>query len=188
MSNDKVDNTIRYCKICIKELEKSQQSPYPYTKSDGSIENLAQHLYDKHNITAKNYKDYLNSEKKDNETISPLEVLMNSIRILAASLQNKSDAALRKEIKEIVEVLKPVEEITRHICDAKYPTMNLVYPYIRILKNKYTPVAEKGKLVESWLDLIYKSSLESSDQIVDSDTSISNDDEADILSAGNRKQ
>ncbi|CAG8637563.1 13446_t:CDS:2, partial [Cetraspora pellucida] len=62
--DDKVDNTIRYCKICVKELERSQQSPYPYTKSGGSTGNLTQHLRDKHNITTKNYKNYLDSEKK----------------------------------------------------------------------------------------------------------------------------
>ncbi|CAG8465934.1 10660_t:CDS:2, partial [Cetraspora pellucida] len=62
--HDKVDNTIRYCKICVKELEGSQQSPYPYTKSGGSMGNLIQHLRDKHNIMTKNYKNYLDSEKK----------------------------------------------------------------------------------------------------------------------------
>ncbi|CAG8785135.1 3148_t:CDS:2, partial [Cetraspora pellucida] len=91
-------------------------------------------------------------------------------------------------VKEMVEVLKLFEEVTRHICGAKYPTMNLVYPYIRMLKNKYAPVAKKGKSVEAWLDLIYGSLSEDSDQIANSDTSVSSDDEADIPSAGNRKQ
>ncbi|CAG8799366.1 20762_t:CDS:2, partial [Dentiscutata erythropus] len=90
--------------------------------------------------------------------------------------------------KEMVEVLKPFEEVTRHICGAKYPTMNLIYSYIRMLKNKYAPVAEKGESVESWLDFIYRSLSEDSDQIADSDTSVSSDDKADIPSAGNRKQ
>ncbi|RIB02010.1 hypothetical protein C2G38_2255855 [Gigaspora rosea] len=94
----------------------------------------------------------------------------------------------KKLLEEMVEVLKPFEEITKHVCGAKYPTMNLVYPYIRILKNKYAPIAEKGESIESWLDLIYGASIEDSKQISDSDTSISSDDKANILSAWNRKQ
>ncbi|CAG8712689.1 9234_t:CDS:2, partial [Scutellospora calospora] len=84
-----------------------------------------------------------------------------AMRTLAASLQNKPDAALRREgekldqlclsseekklLEEMVEVLKPFEEITRHICGTKYPMMNLVYPYIRMLKNKYALIAEKSE-------------------------------------------
>ncbi|CAG8844633.1 14541_t:CDS:2, partial [Gigaspora margarita] len=66
-------------------------------------------------------------------------------------------------LEEIVKVLNPFEEITRHI-------------------------SEKGESVESWLDLIYGSSLEDSEQISDSNTSINSDDKANILSAENRKQ
>ncbi|CAG8758784.1 14914_t:CDS:2, partial [Gigaspora rosea] len=103
---------------------------------------------------------------QDNGTISPLEVL--------------TDCKTRL-LEEMVKVLKPFKEITRHVCSAKYPTMNLVYPYIRILKNKYTPIAEKSESIESWLDLIYGSSIENSEQISDSNTSISSDDKANIL-------
>ncbi|CAG8680217.1 24950_t:CDS:2, partial [Dentiscutata erythropus] len=62
-------------------------------------------------------------------------------------------------LEEIVEILKPFEKITRHVCGAKYPTMNLVYP-----------------------------PLSDSEEIADSDTSVSSDDKADIPSAGSRKQ
>ena len=62
--DDKADNTIRYCKICIKELEGSQLSPYLYTKSRSSTGNLTQHLRDKYKILAKNYKHHLDSQKQ----------------------------------------------------------------------------------------------------------------------------
>ncbi|CAG8851083.1 31734_t:CDS:2, partial [Gigaspora margarita] len=85
---------------------------------------------------------------------------------------------------EMVGILKPFEEMTRHFSGSKYPMINLIYPYVCMLKNKYAPVVERGKSVENWLDLIYRSSLESSNQ----DTSISSGDEDSIPSAGNRKQ
>ncbi|CAG8660273.1 25494_t:CDS:2, partial [Dentiscutata erythropus] len=66
--------------------------------------------------------------------------------------------------EEMVEILKPFEEITRHVCGAKYPTMNLL--------KKVNP-----------LDLIY-GPLSDFEKIADSDTSVSSDDEADISSAG----
>ncbi|CAG8606577.1 6738_t:CDS:2 [Dentiscutata erythropus] len=87
----------------------------------------------------------------------------------------------------MVKILKPFEEITRHVCSAKYPTINFVYPYVRMLKNKYAPIAEKDKSIESWLDLIYRPSSDF-EEIANSDTSVSSDDEADIPSAGSKKQ
>ncbi|CAG8817193.1 7359_t:CDS:2, partial [Gigaspora margarita] len=131
----------------------------------------------------------------NNRLISPLEILSNS-----TSLQYKLDSMSRKDeekldqlclnfeekklIDEIVGILKPFKEITRHFSGSKYPMINLIYPYVHMLKNKYAPVVERDKSVKNWLDLIYGSLLESSDQ----DTSISSGDEDSILLAGNRKQ
>ncbi|CAG8832219.1 19225_t:CDS:2, partial [Gigaspora rosea] len=71
-------------------------------------------------------------------------------------------------IDEMVGILTSFEEITRHFSELKYPTINLIYLHVCMLKNKYAPVVKK----------------ESSDQ----DTSISSSDEDSILSAENRKQ
>ncbi|CAG8843935.1 6382_t:CDS:2, partial [Gigaspora margarita] len=103
----------------------------------------------------------LSQETDENEMISPLEILTDS-----ASLQINSDTISKKEEKkfvtDIIDLLKPIEEITRLFCGTKYPTINLIYPYIRILKNKYAPVAENGESIEDWITLIYGPSLESS--------------------------
>ncbi|CAG8560488.1 3157_t:CDS:2 [Dentiscutata erythropus] len=84
----------------------------------------------------------------------------------------------------MVDLLKLFEEITRHVCGSKYPTLNLVYPYIRILKNKFALISENGESLESWIDLIY--GLEDPD--TNDDSSLSSNNEADIPSAGNRQQ
>ncbi|CAG8835689.1 8058_t:CDS:1, partial [Racocetra persica] len=74
---------------------------------------------------------------------------------------------------QMVNLLKPFEEITRHICESKYPTLNLVYLYIRILKNKFMPKSENGESFEAWINLIY--SLE--DSATDEDSSLSSDND-----------
>ncbi|RIB24779.1 hypothetical protein C2G38_2139097 [Gigaspora rosea] len=275
---DKTDNQIQYCKICVKECEGTHKQPYPYTKSNGSTGHLTYHLRDKHNITASNYKEHLDSSQEvtffrlpkqaqrlretqikavstssqginsDNESINPLEVLTDSktrwnlaylawkriselhpiMRSLAASLQLKPDTMSKKDgekldqlcltsvekkyfsisgilfmlilvviflfihyylfilrfVDEMINLLKPFKEITRHFSGSKYPTINLIYPYVRMLKNKYAPVDERGEYVEDWLALIYGPSLESSDD----NTYISSSDEDSIPSGGNRKQ
>ncbi|CAG8589240.1 3820_t:CDS:2, partial [Scutellospora calospora] len=62
---------------------------------------------------------------------------------------------------KVVNILKPFEEITRHFSGLNYPTINFIYLYICMLKNKYIPVVENDKSVEGWIELIY--GLESSD-------------------------
>ncbi|CAG8762089.1 23661_t:CDS:2, partial [Dentiscutata erythropus] len=73
--------------------------------------------------------------------------------------------------------------VTRYVCGSKYPTLNLVYPYIRTLKSKFAPKSENGESFESWINLIYGPEDQDSN-----DSSISSDNEADIPSAGNRRQ
>ncbi|CAG8763479.1 8475_t:CDS:2 [Dentiscutata erythropus] len=111
----------------------------------------------------------------------------NSVSSSASSsndINNKTSRANLQATDEIVDILKSFEEITRHFSGSKYPTINLIYPYVHMLKNKYAPVVEKNESVEDWLDLIYGSSLESSDE----NTSISSSDKDSIPLAGNRKQ
>ncbi|CAG8655619.1 21904_t:CDS:2, partial [Gigaspora rosea] len=173
--DDEADNTIRAKRV--------STPSYPYNKSGGSTENLIQHFRDKYKIIFKNYLYYLDSQNQ-NTRITSSNAKKENEKLDQLCLTSEE----KKLLEEMVEVLKPFEEITKHVCGAKYPTMNLVYPYIRILKNKYAPIAEKGESIESWLDLIYGASIEDSKQISDSDTSISSDDKANILSAWNRKQ
>ncbi|CAG8755345.1 16286_t:CDS:1, partial [Racocetra persica] len=82
---------------------------------------------------------------------------------------------------QMVNLLKLFEEITRHICRLKYPTLNLVYLYIRTLKNNFVPKVENEKLFKAWINLIY--GTEDSD--TGTNSSLSSDNEADIPSAEN---
>ncbi|CAG8554757.1 10929_t:CDS:2, partial [Dentiscutata erythropus] len=84
----------------------------------------------------------------------------------------------------MVDLLKPFEEITKHVCGSKYPTLNIVYPYVQTLKKKFTPKSEDCESFEAWIDLIYGSE----DQDTSNNSSLSSNNEADILSAGNRRQ
>ncbi|CAG8730932.1 22168_t:CDS:2, partial [Racocetra persica] len=233
--DDQNNNTIAYCKICIRELDKLdeldeiQASPYPYSKSGKSTEHLITHLRTKYHINSRNYKRYidddnesiiitnqepnsdlnlpsLSSEKQRELTklvvefivynVQPLHILKNPsfhklLRGFKPQYQVPSVNKLKKYLSEaysfveqIVGLLKPFEEITRYICESNYPILNLVYPYIHILKNKFALISEKGELLESWLDLIYGlEKLDTTDK-----SSLSSDNEADILSARNWQQ
>ncbi|CAG8849243.1 24931_t:CDS:1, partial [Gigaspora margarita] len=89
-------------------------------------------------------------------------------------------------VTDVIDLLKPFKKITRLFCGTKYPTVNLIYPYIRMLKNKYVPVAKNGESIEDWITFIYGPSLESSGS--SNNTSTSSNDEASIPLARNRKQ
>ncbi|CAG8672165.1 8777_t:CDS:1, partial [Scutellospora calospora] len=73
-------------------------------------------------------------------------------------------------LQEMVSILEPIKRITRHLCGAKYLMLNLVYPYIELLKNKFAP--ETDKTIDTYLDLIYSEKDENndeSDEITDND-------------------
>ncbi|CAG8845262.1 45076_t:CDS:1, partial [Gigaspora margarita] len=53
----------------------------------------------------------------------------------------------------MVNLLELVERVTRRLCGAKYSTINLVYPYMELLKKRFAPSSEKT--VDNYLDLIY---------------------------------
>ncbi|CAG8813227.1 40466_t:CDS:10, partial [Gigaspora margarita] len=112
---------------------------------------------------------------------------MQIYKMLVRSQNNESTSPLEiltEFLEEVVNILKPFEEITRHFSGSKYPTMNFIYPYVRMLKNKYFPLIGNDESVEDWIALIYGSSSESSDN----DKSVSSGDEGNIPLAGNRKQ
>ncbi|CAG8593629.1 9891_t:CDS:2, partial [Racocetra persica] len=86
--------------------------------------------------------------------------------------------------EQMVYLLKLFEEITRYVCGSKYPTLNLVYCYIRTLKNKFALKNDHGKSFEAWVNLIYGSE----DADTSNDSSLSSDNEVDIPLAENRRQ
>ncbi|CAG8805729.1 3372_t:CDS:2, partial [Racocetra persica] len=86
--------------------------------------------------------------------------------------------------EQMVYLLKPFEEITRYFCGSKYPTLNLVYPYIQTLKNKFAPKNDHSESFEAWVNLIYGSE----DADTSNDSSFSSDNEVDIPLARNRRQ
>ena len=56
------------------------------------------------------------------------------------------------------------------MCSAKYPTLNLVHPYIESLKKKFAPRSDKNETVDSYLNLIYGEGCEENDdEISDND-------------------
>ncbi|CAB4488933.1 unnamed protein product [Rhizophagus irregularis] len=122
--------------------------------------------------------------------------LHNSIRFVSTSLLSKSDRASQKEgeklerlclsvgekefLQEIVKLLEPIEIVTRHLCGANYPTLNLVHPYMESLKKKFAPRSDKNETVDTYLNLVYGEGYEEND-----DDEITDDD---IPDAGTRQQ
>jgi hypothetical protein len=92
-------------------------------------------------------------------------------------------------IQEMVKLLEPFEIITRRLSGGKYPTLNMVHPYMCMLKQMFAPRANENETVESYLELIYGPLIPENeeenavDDISDS-SSISSDD--DISTAGNQ--
>ncbi|CAG8745416.1 7679_t:CDS:2, partial [Acaulospora morrowiae] len=96
--------------------------------------------------------------------------LDDAIRSLAATLSLAKDTQTRNEgerlnrlrlnseefnfIENIIKLLAPFEAITRQISGAKYPTISLIYPYMRLLKQKFAPT--DNVTIEDYMDLIYE--------------------------------
>ncbi|CAG8762182.1 12583_t:CDS:2, partial [Racocetra fulgida] len=71
------------------------------------------------------------------------------------------------------------EQITRKVSGAKYPTINLIYSYMYLLKQRLSPTG--NNTIESYLDLIYGPVLsEDTNEInnIDSSTDSSAEDSA----------
>ncbi|GBC17178.1 zinc finger BED domain-containing protein 1-like [Rhizophagus irregularis DAOM 181602=DAOM 197198] len=122
--------------------------------------------------------------------------LHNSIRFVSTSLLSKSDRASQKDgeklerlcllvgekefLQEVVKLLEPIEIVTRHLCGANYPTLNLVHPYMESLKKKFAPRSDKNETVDTYLNFVYGEGYEEND-----DDEITDDD---IPDAGTRQQ
>ncbi|CAG8471974.1 11262_t:CDS:2 [Cetraspora pellucida] len=121
--------------------------------------------------------------------------LYNAMRFVSASLLSKQDHASQKEgenleklcllvsekefLQDVVNLLEPIERVTRRLCGAKYPTINLVYPYMELLKKAFAP--KTGETVDDYLDLIYGEEAED-------DENESNESDDNIPAAGTRQQ
>lgn len=79
-----------------------------------------------------------------------------------------------------MKLLEPIEIVTRHLCGANYPTLNLVHPYMESLKKKFAPRPDKNETLDTYLNLIYGEGCEDND-----DYDITDDE---IPSAGTRQQ
>ncbi len=79
-----------------------------------------------------------------------------------------------------MKLLEPIEVVTRHLCGANYPTLNLVHPYMESLKKKFAPRPDKNETIDTYLNFIYGEGNEN-DEITD-------DDDTDIPTAGTRQQ
>ncbi|RIB12011.1 hypothetical protein C2G38_2259465 [Gigaspora rosea] len=84
-------------------------------------------------------------------------------------------------LQDMVNLLEPIERVTRCLCGAKYPTINLVYPYMKLLKKEFAP--KMGETVDTYLNLIYGENTDSVSEENESDE-MSDDD---IPAAGTRK-
>ncbi|CAG8806642.1 10478_t:CDS:2, partial [Racocetra persica] len=86
---------------------------------------------------------------------------------------------LNSEEFNIIKLLAPFEEITRKASGAKYPMINLIYPYMYLLKRRFAPTG--GNTIDSYMDLIYGPiSSEDTDETndIDSNTDSSAEDSA----------
>ena len=79
-----------------------------------------------------------------------------------------------------MKLLELIEVVTRHLCGANYPTLNLVHPYMESLKKKFAPRPDKNETIDTYLNFIYGEGNEN-DEITD-------DDDTDIPTAGTRQQ
>ena len=86
---------------------------------------------------------------------------------------------LYRFLQDMVKLLGPIEKVTWHLCGAKYPTLNLVYPYMELLKREFAP--KNNETVETYINLIYGENYEEEDDDDD------NEMDDDIPTAGTRQ-
>ncbi|CAG8585191.1 6834_t:CDS:2 [Gigaspora margarita] len=67
--------------------------------------------------------------------------------------------------QQIIGLLKPIEYITHKIYGTIYPTINLINPYMDLLKNFFAPCEEAEEMFDTYLDLIYGSELVNNNRI-----------------------
>jgi hypothetical protein len=89
----------------------------------------------------------------------------------------------------MIKLLEPFETITRRLSGGKYPTLNMVHPYMCMLKRMFAPRADENETVDSYLELIYgplipENEEENAEDDISDSSSVSSDD--DIPTAGNQ--
>ncbi|CAG8752634.1 7185_t:CDS:2 [Rhizophagus irregularis] len=89
----------------------------------------------------------------------------------------------------MIKLLEPFETITRRLSGGKFPTLNMVHPYMCMLKRMFAPRANENETVESYLELIYgplipENEEENAEDDISDSSSVSSDD--DIPTAGNQ--
>ncbi len=65
---------------------------------------------------------------------------------------------LYRFLQDMVKLLGPIEKVTWHLCGAKYPTLNLVYPYMELLKKGFA--SKNNEIVKTYINLIYGENFE----------------------------
>lgn len=89
----------------------------------------------------------------------------------------------------MVKLLERFETITRRLSGGKYPTLNMVHPYMCMLKRMFAPRANENETENSYLELIYGPlSAENKEENVEDDVSDSSSvsDDDGVPTAGNR--
>jgi len=71
----------------------------------------------------------------------------------------------------MVKLLGLIEKVTQHLCGAEYPILNLVYPYMELLKRGFAP--KNNETVETYINLIYGENYEEEED--DDDNEIDDD-------------
>ncbi|CAB4483471.1 unnamed protein product [Rhizophagus irregularis] len=127
------------------------------------------------------------------------------MRYVATKLLSERDRILNKEgekleslclthdekifVQEMIKLLEPFETITRRLSGGKFPTLNMVHPYMCMLKRMFAPRANENETVESYLELIYgplipENEEENAEDDISDSSSVSRHD--DIPTAGNQ--
>ncbi|CAG8651521.1 17925_t:CDS:2, partial [Cetraspora pellucida] len=96
----------------------------------------------------------------------------------ASTLSTTSRKKRKANAKDVVNLLELIERVTRRLYGAKYPTINLVYLYMELLKKRFAPKTDET--VDTYLNLIYEE--------VKSEENESDESDNDISTAGTRKQ
>ncbi|RIA80225.1 hypothetical protein C1645_839091 [Glomus cerebriforme] len=87
----------------------------------------------------------------------------------------------------MVKLLEPFEIITRRLSGSTYPTLNIVHPYICMLKRMFAP--KESETIDTYLDLVYGpiSGDIDEDNVKDNSSDLNSDDD-NFPTAGNQQQ
>ena len=60
-----------------------------------------------------------------------------------------------------MKLLGLIEKVTRRLCSAEYPTLNLIYPYMELLKKEFA--SKNDDTVDTYINFIYGDNYEEND-------------------------